>query len=86
MRSNRQAAAPRRRTSLRRRALPAALLLACLAAAFAALALPAAATAASPWHLLNPVGPQQTQREDLRAVCALDGGTAWDRFAMTWDQ
>ena len=40
-------------------------------------ALPAAAFAGAPWSLKNPVGPQQVLRADLRAVCALDGGTAW---------
>ena len=53
-------------------------LLACLALALAALALPAAAAAATaPWELKNPIGPQQGFRENIFAVCALDGGTAW---------
>ena len=42
----------------------------------AALALPAVASAA-PWQLKNPVGPQKALRADLKAVCALDGGTVW---------
>ena len=55
--------------------------LACLAVALCALALaalPAAASAATaPWELKNPIGPQQGFRENVFAVCALDGGTAW---------
>ena len=39
--------------------------------------LPAGAWAGPVWQLKNPVGPQRTLRADLKAVCALDGGTAW---------
>ena len=53
-----------------------ACLTAAAALAFVAL-LPAAASAVSPWQLKNPVGPQRDLRADLKAVCALDGGTAW---------
>ena len=46
-------------------------------AALSALAAPALAAEAEPWQLKNPVGPQRAFRADLKAVCALDGGTAW---------
>jgi len=60
-------------------------LTACLAAAVLvalAAAVPAAARTGSPWQLKNPVGPQQGLRADLKAVCALDGGTAWAAGAV----
>ena len=51
----------------------------CLAAilATAVTAAPAVASGAQSWQLKNPVGPQRALRADLKAVCALDGGTAW---------
>ena len=56
------------------------VLLAAALTCVAVFALPSVASAGGtgfPWELKNPVGPQQVMREGLRAVCALDGGTAW---------
>ncbi len=61
------------RKTIWRRLVQAAAAALALAACTAAPALAAEA----PWQLQNPVAPQHSFRDDLKAVCALDGGTAW---------